>query len=456
MMANRVWLNDGSGTFADSGQALGATDTTSVALGDLDGDGDLDLVDGNVGAQGNRVWTNDGTGQFTDSLQTLDTGSTWEIALGDLDDDGDLDMVAGNVGGANRVWTNDGAGTFSDSGQALGSSNTEGVAVGDADGDGDLDVVAGNAAQANRVYRNNSVVPNSPPTVPTGLSAQVDESPQPLTGSLTFVEGLAQVRGSGTSFATEVSSGDMIRLDADVNLCGVATVEDDLNLTLSRAYAQPGVGIAEVYTGPNGVCDTTAAGDDVQVIPVGSGAPGTLAIEPGLNVVLDTVPAGDDTVSGSDILTGPNGVCDTTAAGDDVQIIPLSQGEPHALAIGPGVNAVLDSVHAGDDLLGASGAGSVAGRLTFSWGASIDDHTPSSGLSYNLRVGTAPGLSDVFPCHADPLTGWRRMPALGNVGHQLAWALDIYSAGTYHWSVQAIDTSFAGSAWATEETVNVP
>jgi hypothetical protein len=56
----------GGGTFTDSGQALGNGDSEDVALGDVDGDGDLDAVVANSG-QHNRVWRNDGSGTFTDS-----------------------------------------------------------------------------------------------------------------------------------------------------------------------------------------------------------------------------------------------------------------------------------------------------------------------------------------------------------------------------------------------------
>ncbi|MBL9152511.1 MAG: DUF11 domain-containing protein, partial [Verrucomicrobiales bacterium] len=152
--ANRVWLNDGAGSFTDSGQALGKYSTRSVALGDVDGDGDLDLVEGNAN-QANRVWLNDGSGSFSDSGQMLGGAATTSVALGDVDGDGDLDLVEGNYGQANQVWLNNGTGTFSNSGQLLGSHSTLGVALGDVDGDGDLDLVEGNQNQANRVWLNN-------------------------------------------------------------------------------------------------------------------------------------------------------------------------------------------------------------------------------------------------------------------------------------------------------------
>ena len=146
---NMVWLNDGTGCFTDSGQRLGNSATGSVALGDLDGDGDLDAFEVNLGGRsesinsvtGNMVWLNDGTGHFTDSEQRLGNSDGHAIALGDLDGDGDLDAFVGNAhfGRADEVWLNDGDGQFTNSGQRLGDANTRTVVLDDVDRDGDLD-----------------------------------------------------------------------------------------------------------------------------------------------------------------------------------------------------------------------------------------------------------------------------------------------------------------------------
>ncbi len=196
--------------FADSGQELGEERSTDVALGDLDGDGDLDALVGNQGRA--QVWLNDGQGNFSPNGQDLTISSGWKMGLdlGDLDGDGDPDAfivvadgpgrVLLNQGGAqgstpgsfvdsgqqleassgfgfdldlgdldgdgdldayvayeraNLVWLNDGQGGFQDSGQRLGEAITADVALADLDGDGDLDALAGGWDEPARVWLNN-------------------------------------------------------------------------------------------------------------------------------------------------------------------------------------------------------------------------------------------------------------------------------------------------------------
>jgi hypothetical protein len=149
---NEVWLNDGSGVFTDSGQSLGTIGSLSTALGDLDGDGDLDAFIGNANTGDgdvDQIWFNDGRGVFIQSSQDLRSSSSGGLALGDLDGDGDLDAFVGQLFGANQVWLNDGTGVFTDSNQALGGSSSYAVALGDLDGDSDLDAFVANGGVFN-------------------------------------------------------------------------------------------------------------------------------------------------------------------------------------------------------------------------------------------------------------------------------------------------------------------
>jgi len=144
----------GEAFFTDSGQSLGSSWSVGVALGDVDGDGDLDAFVANYIGQANKVWLNNGSGTFTDSGQSLGSSDSFGVALGDVDGDGDLDAFVANYNQPNKVWLNNGSGTFTDSGQSLGSSYSWAVALGDVDGDGDLDAFVANDSQANKVYDN--------------------------------------------------------------------------------------------------------------------------------------------------------------------------------------------------------------------------------------------------------------------------------------------------------------
>ncbi|MCX7421041.1 MAG: FG-GAP-like repeat-containing protein [Planctomycetia bacterium] len=137
-----VLLNDGQGNFTVGQPIKFSHRVTQASLGDIDGDGDLDLIvamdarSGLVNGGFNEVWLNDGHAHFANSHQGLGYGTSYGIKLGDLDGDGDLDAFVTEYDQPSQVWFNDGDGHFTDSGQRLPGELTTGVDLGDLNGDG--------------------------------------------------------------------------------------------------------------------------------------------------------------------------------------------------------------------------------------------------------------------------------------------------------------------------------
>jgi subtilisin-like proprotein convertase family protein len=116
--------------------------TYSVAWGDVDGDGDLDL------AADAKIYLNEGGTLQTTAAWTPIDGGSWSAAWGDMDGDGDLDLAAGT-----SVYLNEG-GTLQTTAAWTPIDGSSGpVAWGDVDGDGDLDLAAEGSAFIN-VYLN--------------------------------------------------------------------------------------------------------------------------------------------------------------------------------------------------------------------------------------------------------------------------------------------------------------
>jgi alpha-beta hydrolase superfamily lysophospholipase len=151
---NEYFLNDGHGRFSAAPHVLpGSTISNAGVAGDLDRDGDIDLVLSRNRAP-ELVLLNDGRGRFIEATEqwmppVIDV--TQDLVLADLDADGDLDLVAGNEptdGGRNRLYRNTGE-RFEDVTDAMlpaaaGREETRKVALGDVDGDGDPDLYFAN------------------------------------------------------------------------------------------------------------------------------------------------------------------------------------------------------------------------------------------------------------------------------------------------------------------------
>jgi hypothetical protein len=195
---NRLYRNNGDGTFADvtSASGPGLDDprwSTSASFSDYDADGDLDLFVTNyvdftvLGAKAchepagardycgplqfrplpDRLFRNDGTGTFSDVTDFAGIGGTSGNGLGvaaaDFNQDGRSDFYVANDGMANNMWLSRANGTFADEALVSGTAfnadgrpeGSMGLAVGDPDNDGDDDIVVTNIArETHAFYRN--------------------------------------------------------------------------------------------------------------------------------------------------------------------------------------------------------------------------------------------------------------------------------------------------------------
>lgn len=274
------------GFFDEEGLARGLTTVVNSAsgqFGDLDDDGDLDLILSDSGpsyfggAGGKpRLYLNDGAGNFTEQVgggwSPPTKGTQMDVRLVDVDNDLDLDFFGvcrqSNTGGNHYLMLNDGSASFTDISSTLPgtSSSVYEAEAGDLDGDTDLDLFfVSQSGFSEGHMRNNVVAPGSPSFTATGtlggsgddnevvlLDYDNDGDLDPLVGSLAGTEALWTNNG-GFSFSANFGA---IQSIGDSTLdCTVADLDNDGDYDLITGQGESGNMLNRFYRN-SGPADT--------------------------------------------------------------------------------------------------------------------------------------------------------------------------------------------------------
>jgi hypothetical protein len=276
---NEVWLNDGTAVFANTQSGMGNSFSRKAILADVNNDTFIDayVANGTTSAQADELWLNDGGGEFTAVTQTLDTDWNEGAALGDIDDDGDLDILTAAWFGNSSVWFNQGGvqgGTIGqfmeDSGQMLGSGGSTDVILLDVDNDTDLDAILAKwTPDADEIWLNDG-------------SGQFSLSPETLDTNATYAIAAGDLDGDNDDDLVFANFGGntvwfkggfglplaWFNVDAQPNPVGQTVYPwaqpGDAQLPVELSFAPPGAVdvVAEIET-----ADTTTT----QTLPFASG-----------------------------------------------------------------------------------------------------------------------------------------------------------------------------------------
>ncbi|MDB6123422.1 MAG: regulatory domain of in-like proprotein convertase [Pedosphaera sp.] len=435
----QLWRNLGNNVFTNVNAGLTPISRGgSVAWGDYDNDGFLDIVLAgrtNASPAGSvcEVWRNQGDGTFTKLQVNLLSLDSLYAAWGDFNNDGRLDiMIKGWTGVENicEIWQNLGGGNFTKVGASLHALSF-GAVPSDFDNDGWLDILMagynGNKS-VTRFYQNKR------------------------NGNFNT---LTITNVSGYEIGT-VACGDYNN-DGTIDMLGIGTTNGSSSGADCHIWENPGNGtLNKIDAGLPGLVFASARwGDydnDGRLDVLLSGSIDTVRTL-SLSEVWRNV--GDGTFT--NIHAGFAGVSDSTVAWGDFD----NDGKLDLLVAGISGTNLLFNLYRNTTSTANTAPSAPVGLLSsrtgangvrLAWDAASDLETPSGGLSYNVRIGTAPGKCDILSPAANAATGQRYLAELGNAQERLFQVMTNLNPGLYYWSVQAVDTAFAGSPFATEST----
>lgn len=408
----------------------------NLALSDFNNDESVDLaICGSTNDSSyTKLYQYLGHGSFYDigaSLPTFGEGGC--LAWGDYDNDGDVDLALSGSptsGKATSFYRNDN-GTFTDSGVNLPQMPFAQISWADLDNDGDLDLIVGNEIFNNLgdgTFRSANYF-----AIESFNSAHV-------VGDFNN-DGLPDIIASGKKWdgsnlpATIYYKNDGNFFFNEQTNTGLPNL---MLASLSAADFNNDGKLDVALCGLTGISTSFKSAQIFQQLGNGSFVDGGIDI-PGL--------------SGGNIAWADfdrDGDLDFLASG----LLPSSEGIKGFTKLYVNNRADLTGSRAINQKPTApSGLNVVQGadknEIIFPWNSSTDDKTPSNLLQYNLRVGTAPGMSDI-------ISPQNQVKLLGNNGINRADTnkpcviLKNMPAGRYFWAVQAQDAGLETSEWSAE------
>jgi PKD repeat protein len=391
---SKIYRNDGGNIFTEqSSIILAAVRYSSVAWGDYDNDGDLDILltganttDQNI----SKIYRNDGNNLFTEQSSIILSGVfKSSVAWGDYDNDGFLDiLITGASGPVNsrhtqisKIYRNNGNNNFTDQFSILLTGVEESSAVwGDYDNDSDLDILLtgyGNSSYNAIVYRNDG----------NGFVKQTNIS-------------LEGVSGGSSIWGDYDNDGDL-----DILITGSSSSN------LSKLYLNNG---NNSFSWQNDII--------IPGVSYSSAACGDYDNDGDLDLLITGYSSGGFTkiYRNSTFMKAGN------YSANNKPLAPVNLS----------VNTQ-------------------PGSVSLIWSPVNNDETPSQTMSYNVRVGKSISSSDIVTAQSDLLNGSRQIVAMGNSQVNTSFNIKKLPAGKYYWNVQAVDQAYAGSPWSELSTFEI-
>ncbi|WP_404401468.1 Ig-like domain-containing protein [Pelagibacterium halotolerans] len=374
---NHLWINDGKGSFTKSPNLPADTDfSKGVAIGDVDGNGKLDIYVANYGGQ-NSLWIQHLDGTFEERHIYTDGGDSQSAVMFDADGDDDLDIYVVNFNNQqNHLWINDGKGNFTVKIDIPKDNHSSwDAAAGDIDKDGDMDLYVVNHSTPNQIWRNDGNDGSGLPTFTgIGIDGETTGGRQASIGDVSrdgrpdiFVaDGSVQklwIQQEGGTFANHPLGNNAV---SDASDAVMADIDGDGNLDIyivdltrqNRILINEGGGAFR----PTGITDDTggwhaAIGDvdgdghpDIYVTTYSSGQP-TLWINDGIAISAGTEVDVKSTEKGTVYLVNDkvtvNTLSDITNAPDNLQNAVEITDETQAVALDTsGLDGNGDTYHA--------------------------------------------------------------------------------------------------------------